>query len=246
MSVRVDTSSLIAGACVVGNRGLGVLGSAVPSTGEHGAGYLYNDLVLPADADKEVRGLITVAPVGLDSFFAFEDSSFEAAGNDGIYGFTYRLFVDGVDQGTADVTINIGGTTTTPAAGVATVSAIGGSRAATAASSAAGAASVSVVGLALASGAPVPAAGVATVSAVGSSQADGATRTPTPADGVAVVSAVGASLAAAAFVPASGVAVVSVSSPSTAGDETYPLAGLSQDYPLTTAQTYPLAGQVTT
>jgi hypothetical protein len=139
-------------------------------------------------------------------------SSFEAAGNDGIYGFTYRLFVDGVDQGTADVTINIGGTTTTPAAGVATVSAIGGSRAATAASAAAGAASVSVVGLALASGAPVPAAGVATVSAVGSSQADG------PQERRRLPMAWRWSrrsvrlLAAAAFVPAAGVASASVGS----------------------------------
>lgn len=108
MSCRVDASSLIAGACVVGHRGLGVLGSQVPSTGEHGPGYLFNDLSLPTDAGKEVMGYIETPPVGLTSFFAWEDSSFEAQGPDGEYTFTYRLFVDGADFGTAAVTITIG------------------------------------------------------------------------------------------------------------------------------------------
>lgn len=108
MSCRIDTTSLIAGACVIGNRGLGVLASTVPSTGEHGAGYLYNDLSLPADAGKEVRGLILTTP-SAGTFTAFEDSSFTLTGAaDGAYTFSYRLFVDGVDGGTASASITIG------------------------------------------------------------------------------------------------------------------------------------------
>jgi hypothetical protein len=108
MSVRVDTASLIAGAVVVGDRGLGVLGSDVPSTGTNGPGYLYNDLTLPADANKEVRGLI-ITPPSAGTFFAYEDSGFTLAdAPNGTYTFTYRLFEDGVDKGTATETIQIG------------------------------------------------------------------------------------------------------------------------------------------
>lgn len=107
-TVRVDTSSLISGAVVVGERGLGVLGSEVPSTGTHGAGYLYNDLSLPADDDKEVRGLILTVPSD-GSFFAYEDSSFSLIGAaDGIYTFDYSLYVDGAYVGDATATITIG------------------------------------------------------------------------------------------------------------------------------------------
>lgn len=108
MSLRIDTTELITGAYVIGETGLGVLGSAVPSTGEHGASYLYNDLSLPADNDKEMRGLI-VTPPSDGTFYAWEDGSFSLIGAaDGEYTFTYRLFVDGVDLGTADVEIFIG------------------------------------------------------------------------------------------------------------------------------------------
>lgn len=108
MSLRIDTAELITGAYVIGDTGLGVLGSSVPSTGEHGASYLYNDLILPADNGKEIRGLI-VTPPSAGTFFAWEDGSFSLVGApDGTYTFTYRLFVDGVDGGTATATITIG------------------------------------------------------------------------------------------------------------------------------------------
>ena len=108
MSLRVDTSPLISGALVVGNRGLGVLGSAVPSTGDNGAGYLYNDLSLPADASKEVRGLILTQP-SAGTLYAYEDSSFEFTGApDGTYTFTYRLYVDGADTGVGTVNLQVG------------------------------------------------------------------------------------------------------------------------------------------
>lgn len=108
MSLRVDTSPLISGALVVGNRGLGVLGSSVPSTGDNGAGYLYNDLSLPADANKEVRGLILTQP-SAGTLYAYEDSSFEFTGApDGTYTFTYRLYVDGADTGVGTVNLQVG------------------------------------------------------------------------------------------------------------------------------------------
>lgn len=108
MSIRVDSSPLISGALVVGNRGLGVLGSDIPSAGDNGAGYLYNDLSLPADASKEVRGLILTQP-SAGMLYAYEDSSFEFTGApDGVYTFTYRLYVDGADTGVGTVNLQVG------------------------------------------------------------------------------------------------------------------------------------------
>ena len=107
MSLRVDTVSLIPGMLVCGNRGLGVRGSQVPASGDAGAGFLYNDLSLPADADKEVRGLI-VTPPAAGTLVVNEDSSFTFTAPDGVYSFVYRLFVDGADLGTATVTLTVG------------------------------------------------------------------------------------------------------------------------------------------
>lgn len=119
MSIRVDTTSLIAGALVVGDRGHGVLAEDIPSTGEHGAAYAYNDLSLPADNGKEIRGLVTSPPggAGLVSFFAHEDTSVDlVVSADGIYSWTYELFVDGVSQGTAIATATIGAAGPSPPA----------------------------------------------------------------------------------------------------------------------------------
>ncbi len=111
MSLRVDTSSLITGALVCGDRGLGVLGSDIPSDGDAGAGYIYNDLTLPADASKEVCGRITSWPSS-GTLFAYEDTSFEFTGApDGRYTFGYTLYVDGVSSGSATVTLDVGETT---------------------------------------------------------------------------------------------------------------------------------------
>lgn len=106
MSIRVDSSSLITGAVVVGVPGLGVLAEQVPSTGEHGAGYLYASLEFPADAGKEVRGLITTWPT-LGTLTAFEDSSFEYDGPSDT--FAFQMYVDGVAVGTPQtVTVTVG------------------------------------------------------------------------------------------------------------------------------------------
>lgn len=108
MSLRIDTTELISGAYVVGDTGLGVVGADVPASGEHGPSFLYNDLALPADAGKEVRGLI-VTPPSSGSLFAHEDGSFEFTGSSaGAYSFTYRLFVDGADMGTASASFTVG------------------------------------------------------------------------------------------------------------------------------------------
>ncbi len=124
MTWRAETSSLIPGRWVAGDRGLGVLGSAVPSEGADGPSILYNDLSLPADASKEVRALVLTWPHA-GTLFVYEDGGFEFTGApDGSYNFTYRLIVDGVTIGTAEVSMIIGTPSIVPAsagAGVVTV-----------------------------------------------------------------------------------------------------------------------------
>lgn len=103
MSVRVDSSSLIAGAVVCGNRGLGVTGAVIrstTSTGTHGAGLLYDDWDSAADDAKEFRLLIETQPVD-GALFVYEDGSFYwTPATDGTRSFVGRLFVDGADLGT--------------------------------------------------------------------------------------------------------------------------------------------------
>lgn len=95
MSIRADSSSLIAGSVVVGASGLGVLAELVPSTGEHGPGIAYTWLG-PAEAGKEVRVLITQWPE-VGSLFVWEDTSFDYEGSGGTaYG---QLYVDGAPVG---------------------------------------------------------------------------------------------------------------------------------------------------
>lgn len=104
MSIRIDPSPLLAGAIVIGVAALGVLGSQVPLTGEHGGGLLANDIVLPAEANDEFRILILTAPAG--SLFVYEDSSFTYIGSGGIG--TYEGFKNGVSFGTASYTFSAG------------------------------------------------------------------------------------------------------------------------------------------
>jgi hypothetical protein len=106
---RADTSSLVTGKTVAGNRGLGVLGSAVPTTGTHGGGALA--LGLTADElTAEVRAVITVQPahgtVVMDETSAFTYTRTD--GQTGTDSFTFEKFVAGVSQGTAVKTVSIG------------------------------------------------------------------------------------------------------------------------------------------
>ena len=113
MSLRVDTSSLIANAIVCGNRGLGVLAESIPAEGDNGASFLYNDVTLPADNGKEICGRITTWP-SAGTLYAHEDGSFEFSGApDGIYSFQYQLYVDGIASGTGAVSLQVGASTVT-------------------------------------------------------------------------------------------------------------------------------------
>lgn len=108
MSIRVDSSSWIPGAIVVGNRGLGILADSIPATGDAGPSFLYNDLSLPADNGKEICGRVTSWPAA-GTLTTYENGSFEFSGAaDGTYSFQYTLLVDGVSQGTGTVSLQVG------------------------------------------------------------------------------------------------------------------------------------------
>jgi hypothetical protein len=112
MSHRHD-SSLITSAHLFGGGGLGVLAENIPSTGENGGSYLYNDLSLPADNGKEICGRITSWPSD-GNLFAYEDGSFEfTIAPDGSYTFIYQLYVDGVATGSPTTVSLFIGTTNT-------------------------------------------------------------------------------------------------------------------------------------
>jgi hypothetical protein len=108
MSLRIDTSDLIAGSVIIGDTGLGVRGDYIPSLGENGPSCLWPSLNLPTDAAVEVRGLL-VTPPSVGSLFTYEDGSFILTGApNGIYSFTFRVFADGVDKGIATATAIVG------------------------------------------------------------------------------------------------------------------------------------------
>lgn len=110
MSIRVDTSPLISSSLIVGESGHGVLAENIPSSGPNGAGYTYNDLSLPADNGKEIRGEVVTFPAS-GVFFAYEDTSFEFTAPDGTYFFEYQLYVDGVATGSpvqVDLVVGVG------------------------------------------------------------------------------------------------------------------------------------------
>ena len=111
MSIRVDTASWIPGAIVVGNRGLGVLAEDIPSEGDNGASFLYNDISLPSDSGKEICGRVTTWP-SAGALYAYEDGSFEFSGApDGNFAFQYQLYVDGAASGTGTVSLQVGDST---------------------------------------------------------------------------------------------------------------------------------------
>lgn len=97
---------------ILGTPWVGVLGSSVPSSGDNGPGIAYNDLTLPADANKAIRVSIVAWP-SAGTLFVFEDTSFVFSGApDGIYSFQYQLIVDGSDVGpVTTVTLQVGGVT---------------------------------------------------------------------------------------------------------------------------------------
>ena len=92
-----------------GDRGLGVRGADIPSTGAHGPAFLYSGLTLPAEANDEFRIVILTVPAGLESLFVNEDSSATtASGLVGTFTGTYEAFKNGVSYGTSTYTISFG------------------------------------------------------------------------------------------------------------------------------------------
>ena len=75
---------------------LNTLGANIPSIGTDGAGYLYNDITLPDDNDKLVRGEITREPT-LGILYLNADSSFRYVGATDY--FEYQLYVDDIPTG---------------------------------------------------------------------------------------------------------------------------------------------------
>lgn len=90
--------------------GLGILGSDIPTTGDNGGSPVLNDGISPT---KEYRwALVTPPASGTITFY--EDLTFEFSGAaNGIHSATYRLWEDGVDQGTATITLQVGPSYTT-------------------------------------------------------------------------------------------------------------------------------------
>lgn len=108
-SLRIDTTDLIAGSLVIGVTGLGIPGSLIPTTGEHGGSLLANDID-SGDENKEFRALIGTPniPEGA-SLFVWEDGSVEITNAaDGSYIIPYTLYVDGVNLGAASATLTVG------------------------------------------------------------------------------------------------------------------------------------------
>ncbi len=123
-SMRISSTSLIAGALVVGDSGLGVEGIDIPSTGQDGAAVLNQFVTLPADNDVEFRMLITSQP-SAGTLITFEDSSFiyhaPVPTNDS---FNYEWFKDGVSQGSDTVNLQIGPGGLNPPAGTVIINSV--------------------------------------------------------------------------------------------------------------------------
>ena len=92
--------------------GFGVLAETIPSEGDEGAAYCYNDLIFPEDNGKEICGRVVSLP-SAGVMFAYEDTSFLFSGApDGTYSFEYQLYVDGVATGLpATVELAVGAVT---------------------------------------------------------------------------------------------------------------------------------------
>lgn len=110
MSWLCDSTELVSGAWLTSAYvGHGVLAEDIPSTGVHGASVLYDQVALPGDAGKEIRGLILTQPSGLTSWAHGEDGTITAEGPDGVYTYTMQVYVDGEELGSpVTVTLSFG------------------------------------------------------------------------------------------------------------------------------------------
>lgn len=90
--------------------GLGILGADIPTTGDNGGSPVLNDGINPS---SEYRWAL-VTPPASGKITLYEDLSFEFSGAaNGIHSATALLWEDGVDQGTATITLQVGPSYTT-------------------------------------------------------------------------------------------------------------------------------------
>ena len=103
-------SEVVTGWLSSGYAGHGILGADIPSTGDNGGSPVLNDSISPS---AEYRWTVETPPAS-GTLNVFEDCSFEYDNaTAGTYNFVYRLYEDGVSQGTATVTLQIGAAETT-------------------------------------------------------------------------------------------------------------------------------------
>lgn len=120
--LRNLNSADAAWANIIGTPFAGVLAEDVPSTGENGAGYLYDSLSFPSDTGKHVRGRIVTWPTN-GTLVAYEDSSFVYDGTSDT--FEFQLYVDHVAVGSpTTITLNVGGASVQPT-GISSAEAFG-------------------------------------------------------------------------------------------------------------------------
>ena len=87
---------------------VGVRADSIPSSGTDGPPYAYNDLNLPADNERLIRGFITTFP-SAGVLNAADDTSFTFSGAPGgTYSFIYDLYVDDTKlEPPATATLNV-------------------------------------------------------------------------------------------------------------------------------------------
>lgn len=112
MSIRLASTQLLASAILLSAyAGHGIRGDAISGSGGSGPSPLVNDLSLPTDAGKEYRWSV-VAPPADGTLVVYEDGSYTYTAPPGTANltvtYTYRVWQDGADIGTATETIIIG------------------------------------------------------------------------------------------------------------------------------------------
>ena len=98
---------------ILGTAKVGVPAETLPSTGEHGPGYLYRCVNLPADNGKLLRGRVTRWPT-TGALTVYEDTGFVFVPvHDGIESFDVQMEVDGATFGSAITIPLLSGVVTT-------------------------------------------------------------------------------------------------------------------------------------
>lgn len=231
-----DSAELVSGAWLTSAyAGHGVLAEDIPDDGEHGASVLFDQIALPGDAGKEVRGLILTQPTGLTLWEHGEDGAVTAEGSDGAYVYTIQVYVDGVALGSPKtVTLTFGAASVSVGlasnSGALSVSAGSSSSAAAAITGGSGALSVSAGASSSASTALAGGSGSLSVSAAG----------------VAVASAALAGGSGALSVAASGPAVVSAAITGSSGALSIIVSGATPTYSERWAYRVPAFGKTYT